>query len=251
MVDTSDIPESDEAWFKAAKLRLPSHGLDLARDGIAVLERKMIGLDGFVSYLAGCPTYPNHVRQGKPPAPLGSSPWMCHDMADVVRAPGLLEEALRFTPFASQHLGQEAVIYSLNAFYTEPTDTPKADIQAWHRDADDVRFLVLFVYCTDIVAPEDGAHQFKRGTHLPGVEEGEVATVLGERGTMFLESGCGYHQGLVPLKARRMLAWARWGVSGYPVAYGWDKHAPVPRAELGDRFPIDETLRRSLRLMVA
>jgi hypothetical protein len=216
------------------------------RDGIAVLPGQF-DVEPFVAHLKQCPVYGNHVRQGKPSSPLGSSAVMCHDMHDVIRAPGFFEVALRLTPMVEECIGGPPFLYSFNVFYTEPSSVSKPDIHEFHRDPDDTRFVCLFMYCVDILKIEDGPHQFIRGSHC-NVDHG-TKSVFGKRGTMFLTASNGLHRGLMPKHGRRMLAWIRWGVHNPPDAYVWDKLTPLPKVELGERYPIDPTLQQAIHLV--
>lgn len=223
---------------------------DLRKDGIVILPQFFGNVCSFISHLLRYPVYNDHVRQGKNESPLGSYPWMCHDMHDVTRAPGWLETAITLTPLAREYLAADPLLFSLNAFYYEPNATQRPDTQEFHRDADDVRFLALFVYLTDVLTDEDGPHQFQRGTQNGG-DSGEVVSVYGERGTMFLADTRGLHRGLVPRRGRRAVAWARWGVTDPPPAYVWDGLRPLDRGEIGARYPDDGYIQRVIRLVVS
>lgn len=224
----------------------------LRHDGICMLQNKF-PLEPFLAYLKRRPVYRNHVRQGKPcEGPLGSWPWMCHDMQDAVVAPGLLEAAINILPIARNYLGRQPLLYSLNIFYTEPPYpgfVAKPDIQEFHRDADDDNFIALFVYCTAVADDEDGPHQFQVGTHNGGACRG-IASVVGPAGSMFLAATKGLHKGLVPKRTRRMVAWARWGVSDPPASYKWDGLVPTPKAMIADRYPKDPALQEAIKLVV-
>lgn len=223
---------------------------ELHNDGIVVLPIPF-KIQSFVEYLSRQLVYQNHVRQNKPdPVPLGSHPWTCHDMGDVTRAPLLLEAALSVHGIARAYLDSKPYLYSLNAFYCEPNANPKPDIQDWHRDADDTKFLALFIYGTDVLTDDDGPHQFAVGTQRGG-EERRRTSVYGTAGTMFLADTSGLHRGLVPKTNRRMLAWARWGVSCPPASYQWDGLKPLPKAEIGERYPSDPELQEAIKLVVA
>lgn len=223
----------------------------LKKHGILTLPLGFDGVDAFARHLDGRPVYRNHVRQGKQvEGTLGSHPWMCHDMHDVIEAPGWFERALALIPIATKFLGTEPVLYSLNAFYCEPGAKPKPDIQDWHRDSDDRAFLAAFTYCTDVLDENDGPHQFQLGTH-GGAAAGPIVSVFGRRGAMFLGATSGLHRGLVPKWRRRMIAWARFGVSDPPEAYKWDGLTPLPRERLGDRYPTNPITQRIIRLVVA
>ncbi len=223
---------------------------ELKQNGISVLPI-LIDVHRFVNYFSYCPVYENHVRQGKEEkGPLGSHPWMCHDFHDVIQAPDWFEIALAYTPLAGIYLNINPILYSLNVFYTEPGAEPKGDIQDWHRDSDDFDFLALFLYCTDVLNEDDGPHQYKIGSHVSG--DGPIKNVYGKRGTIFFTASKGLHRGLVPKSGRRMIAWARWGVSEIPEAYKWDKLSPLPKENLGDRYPVYPlSLQKQIRLVVA
>lgn len=239
-----------------------SHNIadDLRRDGIVELPQRFDALEGFIGHLMACPIYENHVRQRKPPLVDGTpaqhifasgavQPWMCSDLHDCLRAPGLLEAALSVYPIVRDYLGRPSLLYSVNAFYTLPHDTPKADIQGWHRDADDEDFLALFIYCTDVRRPADGVHEYQLGTHR-GANEGPVKQIFGHPGTMFLAAPKGLHRGLIPKGSMRMVAWARWGVSDPPPSYVWDLNSPLPRDQIGGRYPSDPILQDAIKLLV-
>jgi len=224
----------------------------LRRDGAVVLPQRFAFVNEFIQHLSNKPVYQNHVRQGRPdPVPIGSHPWTSYDIWDVISAPEFLETAISFIPIAESYLESPSVLYSFNAFNCEPNHQPKRDIQDWHRDADDVRFLALFMYCTDVVDENDGPHQFIRGTHQGRPDTGECVTILGPAGTLFLSDTSNIHRGLMPKRKRRTIAWARWGVSVPPASYGWDKLSPLPRAALGDRYPDDPRTRETIRFIAA
>lgn len=196
------------------------------------------------------PFFDNHVWQGKTnPMPLGSSPWMCNHPHDTIRAPGMIELACRFHPVASVFLQASAFVYSMNCFYTQPNLYTKGDIQQFHRDRDDDRFLALFIYGTDILDVAAGPHEIKVGTHT-GAEDGPVEQIYGEKGTIFLSASFAYHRGLIPSRGRRQLLWIRYGISNPPAAYHWDQLTPLPKERAG-YYPTDPELRRCMSLVVA
>lgn len=170
---------------------------------------------------------------------------VCLDLRDALVAPGLLELALGLTDAVAAYLERDPPLaYSTNAFWTRPAGGIRDDIQAFHRDADDTRFLALFVYLTDVFDDADGPHQ------MIG-PNGETRAIFGPAGTAFLADTRNEHCGLKPTRGEeRGIAWFRWGVSDPPVSYVWDRNAPIAAAELGDRYPADPRLRESLRLLV-
>lgn len=189
-------------------------------------------------------------------------PMLCHDMESVVVAPCLLELALGCWPIAREYFGEPAVLYSMNAFWTQPAPGPDyQDTHSWHRDGDDRKQLVLFLFGTDVDRASDGAHLYQAGTHR--LSDGQLGrdfrapppevtvSVTGKAGTAFLADTGGVHMGLRPSSGPRLLLWARWGVSEPPQSYHWDRLSPVPRARVGDRYPSDPELQRAVRFVVA
>lgn len=172
---------------------------------------------------------------------------VCWHHHDVLRCPHILEFALRHINVAAAFLGKEPpMLYSVNAFVTRPSERTRPDIQDWHRDSDDKKFLPLFIFGSDVNAPEDGAQeiQFKGSTHQ----------ITGRRGTAFFSDTSQVHRGLKPKTDERWIIWARYGVTETPTpehAYVWDGLTPLPKAELGKRYPTDARLQNAIRLMVA
>ena len=171
---------------------------------------------------------------------------VCISLHDAILTPVILEKALALTDFVSAWLGRDpALAYSANSFYTRPARGPtRPDIQEFHDDRDDpAGFLAMFVYLTDVLNDEQGPHD------IIG-PDGQMRTIYGPAGTVFLADTKHLHRGRRPLHSERGLAWFRWGVSNPPPSYLWDQNEPISAAELGDRYPNDPRLRESLRLLV-
>jgi hypothetical protein len=208
--------------------------------------------------LKGVPHYPGHVRGQGDGIPrkyeeAQGIETTSHDMADVVRAPYFLDFALSWTDLAEAYLGEFPRLYSVNAFWTRPgRSVPDPNIQEWHRDRDDRKFLVLFMYGSDVLADDDGPHCLAKGTHRMNdgrhrAPAGEpVERVYGPAGSFFFADTSALHRGIKPQRGERLLAWARWGVSDPPASYGWDKLSPV-RLE---RAAPSERIRESTKLVV-
>jgi hypothetical protein len=232
---------------------------EVVRAGIAVIPRTMPTeqVIEFNNHLSGRPLWDGHVQaksggRGGDPA---SSQSTCWAMEDVILAPHFLEFAIELFPIAREILSGAALLYSLNAFTTYPREGPTSpDIQEFHRDYDDSKFVALFLLCSDVDSVEDGSHQFVPGSHSDpdgrGVDGREVVNITGPAGTAFLAATRGLHRGVRPCRRPRTLAWARWGVSDPPASYGWDRLSPVPSEKLGARYPADPGLQESLRLVI-
>jgi hypothetical protein len=222
------------------------------------------GVEDFRRHLKGCHQYPGHViAHGdgvyRLPAEAENFPVTCHRPEAVLSAPGFFALTTSFLPVAEEYLGVAPLLYSVNAFWTRPTKkAPNPHIQQWHRDRDDLKFLVLFVYLTDVEHVSDGAHFFATGSHRQNDQQNrapqaseEVEVIFGPAGTMFLADTSGIHMGEVPWlgKSPRGIAWARFGVSERPAAYGWDKTTAVPASTL-DLGVVDASVQRATRLIV-
>jgi hypothetical protein len=166
---------------------------------------------------------------------------LCWRMGDAVLAPHLLARALEQINFASEYLEVETpLLYSMNVFCTRPGQPVRPDIQDWHRDSDDKKFLPMFFYLTD-VGMDAGQELRVHKTH--------TTLIVGPRGKTFFSDTMREHRGLKPQHAERIIAWARWGVSNPPASYQWDKLQPIDASLLGDRYPSEERLRKAINLI--
>jgi hypothetical protein len=87
---------------------------------------------------------------------------------DVVVAPHILELANspRILSAVGAYLGCTPSLYSMNAWWSFPRpEEGIAVTQAFHRDLDDFKNCVLFLYLTD--TPDDGRHEYIRYSHEP------------------------------------------------------------------------------------
>lgn len=241
----------------------------LKADGIAIAPWPLSAdqIDETLNYLAGTIVRNAHVwAKGKEERPFGEVfergywPMFCHHMQDVVIAPHFFEAALDGYEVARDYFGEPPRLYSMNAFWTQPAPGVEEyrDTHDWHRDGDDRKQLVMFMYGTRVRKAKDGAHRYVRGTadtfdgnldysyNDPPADL--IETVKGEAGTCFFSDTRGLHMGLRPSHPR-MLAWARWGVSERPPSYDWDELQPVPQQLLGSRYPQDPELQRAIELV--
>jgi hypothetical protein len=243
---------------------------ELQQNGIALAPTQLDKIADVNNYLRGCPVYNAHVK-AKASATMiqyaavmaAEWPMFCIDMQDAVVAPHLFELMVDYYDFARTYFGgEQPILYSMNAFWTQPVKSglQYMDTHGWHRDADDRKQLVIFVYGTDVENEfSDGAHLYQIGTHnVPDDKLGRdfrsppphvVKTVMGKAGTVFLSDTRGVHIGRRPNKLR-MLCWGRWGVSTPPQSYGWDKLKPVDKALLGGRYPSRPEIQDAVRFVV-
>lgn len=174
------------------------------------------------AYLNDQPTHGSYHVQG-----FESANYAGYTPQQVLRAPGLLDlfNDPRIIDRVAAFLGKPPVLYSVNAWWSLVKDEAAgAYSQFFHRDIDDDRFLVLFLYLTD-VGMDGGPHQVQR-------EDGEIISCLGIAGTMWLVNTLALHRGLLPTAHPRLVCWARYGYG--PNKNSVDKYgvAPHPVREL-------------------
>lgn len=137
---------------------------------------------------------------------------------------------------ANGYLELRSTLRALDLWLTQPTQGPAIQTQLWHRDADDVMNVKMFVYFTD-VKPAAGPLTYAPRTHPLGsrrqlpehdeqgrsddaqlaeiVPESEWVLCEGPRATVVFADTCGYHKQLKPESGERLLAVSHY-VSGTP-----------------------------------
>ena len=204
-------------------------------------------LKEFTDYIYGCDWYPTHVK-GHHTAPVenrDSFPWASISMHDVILAPHWFEMSLQMTETVKKYFAtDDIVLYSYNAFYTNPANSKNDCIQSWHVDYDSENFLALFMYLTDVNSLEDGAHLFEE-------KNGERIKILGPAGTMFFADTRRKHMGEKPINHARGLVWARWSINENPITYNVDCLSPINKKLIGKRYPKDKILQKIIRKVAA
>lgn len=191
-------------------------------------------------YLAQQPVQPTYILN----APLGSidAPQLpdSHTFQIperfVVSCPHLLDVANDPKILAAVEgvFGCKPTLGCIVAWWSVPTaDGKPRQAENFHRDVDDVNFLKLFIYLTD-VDRETGPHEYIRGSHnLPQMSDikrhtdeevlqtfgaDRLVRFVGPAGTMFLESTFGLHRGLPVRSGRRLILQLIYSM--LPMAYG-------------------------------
>jgi len=143
---------------------------------------------------------------------------------DIVQCPEIiaLANSEKILSLVSAYLGCKPTLTNMAAWWTKAGKIPSDKFydDMFHRDADDYKFIKLFVYLTD-VSPESGAHCFVKGSHLSdkctqrrtfsneeitqnfGKENQLVLT--GRSGCGFLEDTWGLHRSLPCVKGERLV----------------------------------------------
>lgn len=140
-------------------------------------------------------------------------------------------------------LGAKPTLSAIRAWWSTPTQSGKAEhAELFHRDVDDLRFVKLFVYLTD-VDENTGPHIFVSGSHRQNhltaisrysdaeVEQAfgssNILSLTGKAGTAFLENTFGMHRGMPPRQGPRFIFQPLYTLR--PVIFG--PRAPVDRRE--------------------
>jgi hypothetical protein len=231
MIDNSTVAKNihEKGWSHAGRLKE-----DVARE--------------FREYFDGCIWYNYHVKghQVNPISDRRTAPSNCSSVAmqDVVLAPHWFEASLKMTDIVTEYFGtKNIVLYSYNIFYSNPAGPNYEGVQTWHRDHDSENFLALFVYLTDVLTIEDGAHAFEQ-------KDGQRVDIFGPAGTMFFADTRQMHMGHKPRINARAMAWARWSLNPNPRTYEIDGLSPVDKNLLGDRYPKDAVIQNIIRKVV-
>ena len=201
----------------------------LSRDGFVFLPDLVskAQVDDVLAYCTDLPAHdPYRPELGTFIAP-GNVPPVTHvshyTNQAILQAPHLLAFANdpRVLAIVEDSLGAKPTIAALRLWWSTPTPSGESEhAENFHRDIDDLRFLKLFVYLTD-VDDQSGPHIYARGSHRKNTltqlgrftdEEVEAAvgadTILrlkGPAGTSFLESTYGLHRGLPPTHRPRLV----------------------------------------------
>lgn len=195
-------------------------------------------------------------------------PLAAYSAESVIRAPGLIDvmNDPRLLHLIESYLGCVPTLYSVNAWWSFVAPKPEmTNVQFFHRDTDDWRFLTLFIYLTDVAAdggphevvPEshslDGMNKLIKGirfwrpkmdTERSFVEDmGEefsrtcelhfknaAAQLVGPAGSMHVVNTLALHRGIVPTRTDRLVVWARYGLGPNT------NSADLERGPLGIRF---------------
>jgi hypothetical protein len=145
-----------------------------------------------------------------------------HDAADIVAAPYLLDLAndQGILDIVGRFLGCKPTIGYMAAWWSYPTGLGPQQAENYHRDVDDLRFVKLFVYLTDVTA-KTGPHKYvlrssgdPRMAKVGRFTDEEVEATFGAQnvrsmtsraGEGFLEDTYGFHKGQPVQAGHRLL----------------------------------------------
>jgi len=167
---------------------------------------------------------------------------VCPHVLSVMNNPGVLR-------LAREYLGCPPTISGIGLHWTFPSTRSAVDVQCFHRDPDDWRFLKLFIYLTD-VDDESGPHGFVAGSHLTsgcilsrpyGDEQlrrrygdQRMLKIIGPKGTDFIADTWGVHKGDMPIARPRLLLQIQYSI--LPVMKFEYEPVRAPNAEQFNRY---------------
>jgi hypothetical protein len=145
----------------------------------------------------------------------------CPAIVALINAPAVVN-------LAGAYLGCSPTLSSVGLRWSFPTaDAPRRDVQRFHRDPDDWRFVKLFVYLTN-VDEESGPHVYVRGSHrtIGGIRArfyddrkveqrygaASITPVTGKTGTAFMADTGGIHMGMPPRGRPRLMLAAQYSM---------------------------------------
>lgn len=192
------------------------------------------------AYLSKQPVYPPYIVG----APLVSiedehlpdSHTLVVPESEVVACPHLLDVANHPKILAAVEgvLGCKPTIGFISAWWSVPTaDHKPRQAENFHRDFDDLNFIKLFIYLTNVEA-DNGPHEFIRGSHsmqllheIRRYDDDEVFSAFGRdrlvnfvgpAGTVFLENTYGLHRGQPVQAGKRLILQVVYSM--LPMSYG-------------------------------
>lgn len=214
----------------------------LRRDGIAITRfDELFGSTALFDEASAeaRALYEAHVAR-PPVAEAGRKPFL-HQLAIVEDlASPFARIALHAAPLgiANGYLGMRSLLRTVQVWLTVPTEGPALETQLWHRDADDLMNVKVFVWFTDVTR-EAGPFTYAPRTHPIGdrrqlperddqgrstdaqmeavVPAADWIVSTGGPGTVVLADTCGYHKQLKPRSAERLALVVQY-TSGTPAA---------------------------------
>lgn len=167
---------------------------------------------------------------------------------DIIESPHIL--ALANSPsllrIAANYIGCKPTISALGLRWSFPSTAAGSDVQAFHRDSDDWRYMKILVYLTD-VDEQAGPHMYVKGTHtgrlsarLQHYRDADIQEKYGSDRTMIATGKAGFgfavdtsgiHKGQVPARNARLMLQIQYSILP-AYAYRYEPHPYNGQLEL-------------------
>jgi hypothetical protein len=143
------------------------------------------------------------------------SNYYCTDPLTTLNAPNIKQilKNQELRDLLVGYMGMFPKLYSANTMVSVPVSGSihKASVTNDHRDTEDITFLVLFVYWTD-VTKENGATSIIPGSHRSDIsDDSNREWLTGKAGSAFLVDAYSIHSGNKNLLSPRVATWLRFG----------------------------------------
>ena len=177
--------------------------------------------------------------------------WARYSRQAILACPHIIElmNDPRVLRVVHSYLGCKPTISDVAVDWSFAATGEAVDVQRFHRDPDEWRFVKLFIYLTDI-DEGSGPHRFVSGSHRSSgrlfstpYTEGEIEylfgrnkieTRLGPKGTTFLEDTWGIHKGEIPITRSRLLLQIQYSM--LPILKFSYEPVSIPNALRFDRY---------------
>ncbi len=145
-----------------------------------------------------------------------------YHLRDIIACPYIMELANSplLLGLATRYIGCKPTISALGLRWSFPEPAGDSQLQAFHRDSEDWRYLKVLVYLTD-VGDGAGPHVYLRGSHLTrapvrlrfhsdeeidsAYARDRLVTATGARGFGFAVDTAGIHKGAAPSATARLM----------------------------------------------
>lgn len=227
---------------------------DLRRDGYVMLENLIRPEDAIemVNWFSNKLTYDRWNEAGgyfnpaQPPLDCHTAPFSTED---IIKSPHALKwiNNEKILAIVEKVLGAKPTLSNLSVWWSYPGHDKPQEAENFHRDVDDLRFIKLFIYLTD-VDMKSGPHVFIPKSHnhmgyrkIRRYTDQEIERdfgkdgikyFTGKQGTAFLENTFGLHKGQLPHSKRRLLFQAQYSL--HPIGVAEYSNIELPESQNKD-----------------
>lgn len=186
---------------------------------------------------------PNHVKLGR------------HTIKDNLLCPNMIDLITneKLTKIASSYLGCPATLSLVLPMWSFPQVIEQPiNMQLYHRDADDYKFVKFFILLSDVEIGE-GEQVYIKGSHIKDdlpknmyeivrytseqvyehFEHEQAKTIFGESGTSWFADTYGIHRGTVPKSKNRLILQLQFTYADVPI-FNYNSYRYSKWKELSD-----------------
>ena len=177
------------------------------------------------------------------------------DLIDIPELVGIANDS-KILNIVSSYLGVKPTISNINCWWSFGNREVAKEAQFFHRDLDDVKFVKVFFYLTDVNS-QSGPHMFIKRSHKSNklnqlkrfsdqevflkYDKKDILTLESSKGSCFIEDTYGIHKGQLPLTNNRLILQVQYS---YLPLHG-EKYIPK-RSDVINNLSIDKYTNRLL-----